>query len=79
MATRIADAIDVGHLLFALGVRQQGNQFGDIHRAAAAKADDQLGLHVFGLSDRFQYNMFRRIGLYLIKYFDAHLRLGHGR
>ena len=49
LAAGIADAVDVLQGLRAARVREQGNQLGHVHRAAATEADDQLGLHGLGL------------------------------
>ncbi|MNE59415.1 hypothetical protein D3C80_1545080 [compost metagenome] len=44
-ATGLVDAVDVAEQLRALRVRQQRHQLGHVHGTAAAKADDQVGLH----------------------------------
>ena len=79
LAAGVAHAIDVLQALRAVGVCEQGNQLGHVHRAAATKTDDQLRLHGFGLLNGGQHHGLRRVCFYLIEYFGGNLRLGQGR
>ena len=60
-------------------MREQGNQLGHVHRAAAAEADDQLGLHGLGLLNGRQDHGLRRIGLDLIEYLNGNASAAQGR
>jgi len=60
LSADLADAVDVGKLLFAGG--QDGDQFCHIHRAAAAEADHQVDVVLLGEAHRIRDHVFWRIG-----------------
>ena len=46
LALCIIHSVDVGQALLAVWVGEQGDQLGNVHRAAATEADDQLRIHL---------------------------------